>query len=66
MQHAGCGVADEDRAVRQARPGLAGGGSIELQPADFTVDGAAPLIASASSSKGGGGLAIGVLDMLTF
>ena len=29
MQHAGCGVADEDRAVRQAGPGLAGGGAVE-------------------------------------
>ena len=29
---AGCGVADEDRTVRQAGPGLAGGGAVELKP----------------------------------
>src|SRR6266446_4121996 len=43
MKHAGFRVADEDRTVRQARPGLAGGGAVEPKSADQSIDGTAPL-----------------------
>jgi hypothetical protein len=36
-------IANEDRTVRQAGPSLAGGGAVELQPADVSIDGTAPL-----------------------
>jgi hypothetical protein len=43
VKHAGLRVADEDRTVRQARPGLAGGGAVEPKSADQSIDGTAPL-----------------------
>ena len=43
VKHAGIRVADEDRTVRQARPGLAGGGAVEPKSADQSIDGTAPL-----------------------
>jgi len=55
VKHAGLRVADEDRTVRQARPGFAGGGAVEPKPADQSIDGAAP-----------GALGIEVLDIATF
>jgi len=43
MQDAGLGVADEDGAIGQAGPGLAGREAVELEPADMAVVGAAAL-----------------------
>ena len=41
VQHAGLGVADEDRTVGQARPGLSWRGAVEPKPADISIDGTA-------------------------
>src|SRR4051794_34022729 len=43
MQHAGLGVADEDRTIGQAGPGFGRREAVELEPADMAIVGAAAL-----------------------
>jgi hypothetical protein len=43
VKNARLGVAHEDRAVRQARPGFARGGAVEPKSADVNIHGAAAL-----------------------
>ena len=40
MQDARPCITDEDRTIRQARPGFARGGAVEAEPADLPIDGA--------------------------
>ena len=41
VKNARLGITDEDRTVRQARPGLPGVGAVEPKSADVTIDGTA-------------------------